>query len=35
LILLWIYWHASVKNWFTGPVRQIDEKRGDELEGVS
>ena len=19
LILLWIYWHVSVKNWFTGP----------------
>jgi amino acid transporter len=24
LILLWIYWHVSVKNWFTGPIRQID-----------
>jgi len=24
-ILLWIYWHASVKKWFTGPVRQVDE----------
>jgi amino acid transporter len=24
LLALWIYWHASVKNWFTGPVRQID-----------
>ena len=19
LIFLWIYWHVSVKNWFTGP----------------
>ena len=25
LMLLWIYWHVSVKKWFTGPVRQIDE----------
>jgi hypothetical protein len=24
LILLWIWWHASVKNWFTGPKRNID-----------
>ncbi|MCW2526388.1 MAG: amino acid permease [Pseudonocardiales bacterium] len=24
LILLWIYWHVSVKNWFTGPVHTID-----------
>ena len=24
-LLLWIYWHASVKKWFTGPVRQVDE----------
>jgi amino acid transporter len=24
LLLLWIYWHASVKKWFTGPIRQID-----------
>jgi hypothetical protein len=34
LLLLWIYWHASVKKWFTGPIRQIDET-GHELEGVS
>ncbi|MEW5812864.1 MAG: amino acid permease [Actinomycetota bacterium] len=34
LLLLYIYWHASVKNWFTGPVRQIDET-GGQLEGVS
>ncbi len=25
LILLWIYWHASVKNWFKGPIKQVDE----------
>jgi amino acid transporter len=23
LILLWIWWHMSVKNWFKGPIRQI------------
>lgn len=34
LILLYIYWHASVKKWFTGPVRQVD-ATGEELEGVS
>ena len=34
LILLYIYWHASVKKWFTGPIRQVD-VTGEELEGVS
>ncbi len=24
LILLWIYWHLSVKHWFTGPKNTID-----------
>jgi amino acid transporter len=24
LIALWIYWHVSVKNWFTGPKHTID-----------
>jgi amino acid transporter len=33
LLLLWIYWHASVKKWFTGPIKQVDET--GELEGVS
>ena len=33
LILLWIYWHVSVKKWFTGPVRQVDES-GAQLDGV-
>lgn len=33
LFLLWLYWHLSVKKWFTGPVRQID-VTGTEL-GVS
>lgn len=23
LIILWIWWHLSVKNWFKGPIRQI------------
>ncbi|MET3804380.1 amino acid transporter [Nakamurella sp. UYEF19] len=23
LILLWIFWHVSVKKWFTGPINQI------------
>jgi hypothetical protein len=32
-ILLWIYWHVSVKKWFTGPVRQVDET-GAQLGGV-
>jgi hypothetical protein len=34
LLLLWIYWHLSVKNWFTGPIKQVDET-GEALEGVS
>ncbi len=25
LILLWIWWHVSVKNWFTGPKNTVDE----------
>ena len=24
LILLFIYWHVSVKNWFTGPIKQVE-----------
>ncbi|HTR69982.1 MAG TPA: amino acid permease [Mycobacteriales bacterium] len=24
LLLLWIWWHTSVKNWFTGPKHTID-----------
>jgi hypothetical protein len=24
MIFLWIYWHASVKNWFTGPKQTIE-----------
>ncbi|HEX3824758.1 MAG TPA: amino acid permease [Mycobacteriales bacterium] len=29
LILLWIYWHLSVKNWFTGPKTTIDDPTVD------
>lgn len=25
LILLWIYWHLSVKKWFTGPKTTVDQ----------
>ena len=31
MILLWIYWHVSVKKWFTGPKMTID-LTGDEAE---
>jgi amino acid transporter len=31
LILLYIYWHVSVKKWFTGPIKQI-EVPGADLE---
>jgi amino acid transporter len=24
MIFLWLYWHLSVKNWFTGPKHQIE-----------
>lgn len=34
LLLLWLYWHVSVKKWFTGPVRQIDvDQTGAKLGG--
>jgi amino acid transporter len=29
LIVLFIYWHASVKNWFTGPISTIDKPAVD------
>ena len=28
LLLLWIWWHVSVKNWFTGPKRTVDLPEG-------
>jgi hypothetical protein len=24
MIFLWIYWHLSVKKWFTGPKHTVD-----------
>jgi hypothetical protein len=36
LLALWIAWHVSVKNWFTGPKTTIDLPEGvsaaDEIE---
>jgi hypothetical protein len=26
LILLYVYWHVSVKKWFTGPIKQVEVK---------
>ena len=34
LIFLWIYWHASVKNWFTGPKQTIEKETLEQLGGV-
>jgi len=34
LLLLWLYWHVSVKNWFTGPIKQVDAS-GEELTGAA
>ena len=33
LIFLWIYWHVSVKNWFTGPKQTIEKETLEELGG--
>ncbi len=30
LLLLFVYWHVSVKHWFTGPIKQV-ELTGDEV----
>ena len=35
LILLWIYWHASVKNWFTGPKHTIEIDTAQEAKPAS
>jgi hypothetical protein len=24
LVLLFVYWHVSVKKWFTGPIKQVE-----------
>ena len=29
-----IWWHASAKNWFTGPKRTIDQEIEDAVEEV-
>ena len=34
LIFLWIYWHVSVKNWFTGPKQNIEQETVELLGGV-
>jgi amino acid transporter len=34
LIFLWIYWHASVKKWFTGPKQTIEQETIELLGGV-
>ena len=32
LILLYVYWHVSVKKWFTGPIKQVElTASGDEV----
>ena len=32
LILLYIYWHVSVKKWFTGPIKQVElTESGEEI----
>jgi hypothetical protein len=31
LIALWIYWHASVKKWFTGPKHTVEAQSQEAL----
>ena len=31
LLALWIYWHVSVKNWFTGPKHTIEVESHEAL----
>ena len=31
LLLLWIYWHVSVKHWFKGPLHTIDDTQKSPL----
>ncbi len=33
LVLLFVYWHVSVKHWFTGPIKQVDAAPTAELPG--
>jgi len=34
MIALWIYWHASVKKWFTGPRQTIDMSDEELAKGI-
>ncbi len=34
MILLWAYWHLSVKNWFTGPRRTVDMSDEELIAGI-
>jgi amino acid transporter len=34
LLVLWIAWHVSVKNWFTGPKSTIDQPAGSTTSDV-
>ena len=34
MIALWIYWHASVKNWFTGPRQTINMSDEELAKGI-
>ena len=31
MILLWLYWHLSVKKWFTGPKQTIETETAELL----
>jgi hypothetical protein len=33
MILLWIYWHASVKHWFTGPKQNVESPVPEAVAG--
>jgi hypothetical protein len=34
MLFLWIYWHVSVKKWFTGPKQTIEQETRELLGGV-
>ncbi len=34
MIFLWIYWHASVKHWFTGPKQTVDIPDEELIAGI-
>jgi amino acid transporter len=33
MLLLWIYWHASVKHWFTGPKQNVESPVPEAVAG--